>query len=390
MSWTIYNNQVFYSPILYAQKYVNPILKSEYYNESIYYNEDVTAVLCECANKRKTIKLFKTKSKLNIDEFEKFIEKNTYLYETNYDYLLEEKKMIQESNKKKQVYSFQLFDKKYKIVEEKSQKEEIYTFDTSKEAKTAFDSMILQKSTEGFVDFYSSNLCQRILENIKELAQPTSKFIIQKSKKRPTGTQLESHFGGDPYFEKGEKWPTNSDGRDLDFIFQVINNEGLQLPEEIKIIQLFCDPDGTMIDEEDFLVKTYSSIQTNEIQSIKNKEKVIPFGYIEFKNTLSLPDWQLLDVKHKTLSKQLKSLFNEYDREYDKICELILGEENVSSRLGGYPDWIQNDDTPSNSDLLFQLESEDELELQWGDMGAVYAFYNKESNKIAACFIQCF
>lgn len=389
MFWTVYNNKVFYSSPINAVQYVNPILKSDYYSKSIYENEDVVAILCECANKRKTIKFFTNSLKLSLQEFEKFIENNANSPEI--ESILEKKKMIRESDRKKQIYSFQLFEKKYKIVEEKSQKEEEYIFNTAKETKTAFDSIITQKLTEGFVDFYESNTCQTILEQIKELAKPTSNFIIKKAPKPVKSTQLKSHFGGDPYFEKGEKWPTNVDEEALDFIFQIINEEdlNLNLPKEIKALQLYCDPNGTLADEVDFLVKIYTSIQTEKLQKIKNNSSN-NFSFIHFKDTLSFPDYRLLKVKHKALIKQIKSLFYEYDREYDALCELISGEDNVSSRLGGYPDWIQNDETPSKSELLFQLESEDELELLWGDMGAIYAFYNKENNKIASCIMQCF
>jgi uncharacterized protein YwqG len=60
-------------------------------------------------------------------------------------------------------------------------------------------------------------------EELKSLLTPlikkAAKIIINKPSPMPKDTQLKSHFYGQPYFEKGEKWPEAKDGTKLEFVF---------------------------------------------------------------------------------------------------------------------------------------------------------------------------
>ncbi len=78
-----------------------------------------------------------------------------------------------------------------------------------------------------------------LTELLKPLIKKATKLIFEEPSTPPINSQLKSHFGGQPYFEEGEEWPTLSSGDSLCFIFQVFNSGEMGLPETIKLIQFY-------------------------------------------------------------------------------------------------------------------------------------------------------
>ncbi len=78
---------------------------------------------------------------------------------------------------------------------------------------------------------------------LKPLVLDAVKFEPLKAEIPMGKSQLISHFGGLPYFEKGESWPIVKEGWQKDmplyFIFQIINDGKMNLPDHIKILQFF-------------------------------------------------------------------------------------------------------------------------------------------------------
>ena len=106
-----------------------------------------------------------------------------------------------------------------------------------------------------------------------------------------------------------------------------------------------------------------------------------------FKSVESLPDWEGIDLYEKRTAKIAYILNDDEPWEaYDKVVEKLIGEQDYQSQLGGFPRWVQGESTPKNSDgeymkLLFQIDSEDNAGLMWGDVGLVYAFYDEETKR---------
>jgi uncharacterized protein YwqG len=80
---------------------------------------------------------------------------------------------------------------------------------------------------------------------------------------------------------------------------------------------------------------------------------------------------------------------------YQKMVQKLLPEYNSWnwSTLGAYPQWIQSGETPKNSKqenmkLLFQLDSEDNADIMWGDAGCIYLFYDINTQE-TAFILQC-
>ncbi len=60
------------------------------------------------------------------------------------------------------------------------------------------------------------------LENVvKLLIKECTEIKLNKASELSKDSELKSHFGGQPYYEKGEEWPKSKSGKPMDFIFQI-------------------------------------------------------------------------------------------------------------------------------------------------------------------------
>jgi uncharacterized protein YwqG len=232
------------------------------------------------------------------------------------------------------------------------------------------------------------------LENLlKPLIKEATKITLNESKEIPGNSHLISQFCGQPYFEKGEKWPkargSSRNNHDLEFIFQIYNDNNIVLPENVKLIQFYYDFKGEdSYDTKDggWLVKIYECINPENYLFIKKPiDNIVNYCEIKYEQIKSLPDWEGIDTycpNSSNLSYVLDK--NEPWKNYYEIAEKLIGEQNLGSQLGGYPSWIQGDQSPDNNDfiLLFQLDSEGKAGLMWVDCGMVYVFYNVKTNEI--------
>lgn len=227
---------------------------------------------------------------------------------------------------------------------------------------------------------------------VKPIIRKATRLHLLPASRPPENSQLNSHFGGQPYFEKGELWPTTKNGKCLDFIFQIFNNSDIQLPQSIELIQFYYDWDEFAWDSSDegWLVKIYKKIDKKNLKLIQKPSELERSKYceIEFKSKLSLPDWEGIDLYCPNASK-LSCVLNKDEpwNSYDQMVTTLIGEQDYQSQLGGYPKWVQGESTPENSSgnpmkLLFQIDSEENAGLMWGDVGLIYVFYDEESEKI--------
>ena len=236
---------------------------------------------------------------------------------------------------------------------------------------------------------------------VAPLIKEATKITLKNPSKMPKDSHLKSHFGGQPYFEKGEEWPRARDdfreNRELEFVFQIYNESGIALPENIKLVQFYYDLDDEFSFETKdggWLVKIYEDIRPENYLFIAKpkKNKTVKYCEIKHKQIKSLPDWQGLDVYSPNASK-LSCVLDEDEpwKNYDKIAKKLVGEKEICSQLGGYAYWVQGDDNPGkdNFTFLFQIDSEDNAGLMWGDCGLIYVFYDAR-NKKTEFVLQCY
>jgi hypothetical protein len=206
-----------------------------------------------------------------------------------------------------------------------------------------------------------------------------------------TGT----HFGGAPYARPGEEWPLcQVCHQPLSFIFQVNTIEGHHdLPPELGLVSLYycwdCRPQGY---EEDlsgaWLARLHRRVSPHFYYALSIPEpeprSVHPCS-VNFQPHKSLPDWEGLSVwAPQIFDLSASQNLGEPWAPYDNAAAHFLGEPEFTSALGGYPQWLQGEDTPTcptcerNMVLLVQLDSERTAGLDWGSSGCLYLFFCPE------------
>jgi len=232
---------------------------------------------------------------------------------------------------------------------------------------------------------------------LKPLIKKASKMTLKRIGKIPEGTELQSHFGGQPYFEKGENWPQAKNGNNLVFVFQAFNDGNMGLPENIKLVQFYYDFDDLTpwkTSDDGWLVKVYETLHKENMIIIKKppeyftryfnkpdeKEDNIWIVYceIEFEPILSLPDWQEI----WRVDENIARIFDQSGEDYEDMIDELVGYDDFFSQLGGYPQWIQSGITLKKGfDFIFQIDSEDDAGIMWSDCGMVHVFYNSKTKE---------
>jgi uncharacterized protein YwqG len=233
------------------------------------------------------------------------------------------------------------------------------------------------------IECFESKTPEELENSIRQLIKNATRIIVKDPSQAPGDSHLKSHFGGQPYFEKGEEWPKDRGGYEwnLEFVFQIFNNKNIELPENIKLIQFYCELEDDMPLENDscfWIVKIYENLDLeNAVIIEKPKEhNNVKYCEIEYESIKSLPDWVW--------------------QNFDEVADKLMGENSAEigakrNQLGGYAQWIQNDESPDEKDfqLLFQIDSEKKAGLSWGDCGKIYVFYDSK-NKIFEYILQCY
>ena len=227
---------------------------------------------------------------------------------------------------------------------------------------------------------------------LKPLVRNATRLHLKELAHTPENTHFLSHFGGQPYFEAGETWPATKNGKPLDFVFQVFNEPGMQLPASIHLIQFYYDyeefPWETIKDG--WLVKIYEKGDKENAVTVAKPEELagIPYCEMRFENVQSLPSWEGIDLYSKEAA-DLSCMLNDDQpwEAYDSMVEKLVGKQDYQTQLGGYPNWVQGESTPQNNmnepmQLLFQIDSEEEADLMWGDVGLVYVFYDTATKQV--------
>ncbi|ASZ10729.1 DUF1963 domain-containing protein [Chitinophaga pendula] len=232
---------------------------------------------------------------------------------------------------------------------------------------------------------------QQLLDLLTPLIKEATRIIPHPPLRMPASSHLTSHFGGTPYFEQGEAWPVTEKGTPLAFIFQIINDGQISLPESIKVLQFYYDWENGPWDtpEDGWLVKTYRQIdpQAPSIAEKPYTRRLVKFCNITFEQVKSLPDWEGISHWNKN-AEAIAGTINEAEpwEAYDEAVKQLIGEQSYRSQLGGYPKWLQAAADPANTaghpmPLLFQLDSESHPGLNWGDSGLVYVFLDENNTE---------
>ncbi|OKH37875.1 hypothetical protein NIES2119_12050 [[Phormidium ambiguum] IAM M-71] len=252
-------------------------------------------------------------------------------------------------------------------------------------------------------------------EFIAATAKPSVKITAHPSNET---TLWQSKFGGEPYFPKDGTYPTSPSGNPLTLLAQ-INFAEVPVTEDFPkqgILQFYIDAsenatygliDDLQIEQSTFRIIYFPEPDLN-IENLINNFTFLPQPIVypikvedsfalSFEVTLDPPTPS--DFQFNTLVESYFSALEkiENNQEKSELIEAILDEleENEKYRqqlnkhtLGGYPYLVQDDYRGEHHNrfkdytfLLFQMVSEPDHSIKWGDMGAGYFFIEPSALK---------
>lgn len=213
------------------------------------------------------------------------------------------------------------------------------------------------------------------------------------------GASVKSKFGGLPYSEANEKWPVCPVCKnELTFIAQLENGRGGEL--HVFYYCLECSPWGLDDEEEgQWAVRSYINPSMQKYVAVPAPEKnseIVPCSVIEH-DVRVLPDWESLDSVVPG-ADDLCDKINSDDPwdAHSKAVEELGCTTDIFTIIGGYPRFVQGQVQAKcgicNNEMEFfaQIDSEDQANIMWGDVGSVYLFRCKEHKDQFHLELQCY
>lgn len=209
----------------------------------------------------------------------------------------------------------------------------------------------------------------------------------------------ESKFGGLPYAESEDVWPScPTCEKELTFVTQIQDESEQQL-----FVFYYCNkcfPWG-LADEEkgQWLVKLYKKPSIEKLVAINqdSDDKFSPTACKIIPSSVKiLPDWEGLDSASSEASALCCKINDDAPWEaYEEAVERAGCLNDYATILGGYPRFVQGEALPTcpecNCDMVFyaQIDSEDEANIMWGDLGLIYFFRCPQHKNKFQLELQC-
>jgi len=189
-----------------------------------------------------------------------------------------------------------------------------------------------------------SALAEQLRTQLRALLRTKQQLYIEPAE-RPAASQLLSHIGGDPYFEAGETWPTNSEtDQPLELIFQLVNLDGdMPWPFEAQVVQFYHNyhwgelPFDDGHEPLDFCLKTYPRLRPEQRAQVPRPAALPPIGFSHIRTQAapSLPD----DDELPDLAPALQALCEQlqpadWRAAYHQAVTELAGEPDLA------PGWV--------------------------------------------------
>ena len=220
--------------------------------------------------------------------------------------------------------------------------------------------------------------------------RPFNRILLSKNGK----TELwNSKVGGRPYWPEAMAYPKDEKQEDLYFLAQINFAEmpALEGFPENGILQFFINDDdlyGVDFDNP-FSQKNFRIIFHEEISKDGLKDDfsfLRTFKYSPLNGNSSSMEFQSMSELVPTSDHQFEQFFGAdfFDTFKEQSWDILESyNEAIRSsghKVGGYADFAQFDprDPEDNMILLFQLDSDAENDISWGDLGIGNFFIKKE------------
>lgn len=228
-----------------------------------------------------------------------------------------------------------------------------------------------------YTKFYSKNDTFKVMSNtIPSAAIPYKRNAWKPITEESDGSILASKFSGIPYLMKDEKYPRCQNCDKPMQLFIQLNLD--ELPTALRkdigngLLQMFyCTSEEPLceVDCEAFFPFAKSvllRIIQPEVETVSSRmlpENLFPpkliIGWDEIEDYPNPEEGESLDIELE-------------DDEWDVMTEEF---PHIGDKLGGYPAWVQGVEYPDcplcgeTMQLLFQIDSEDNLPYMFGDVG---------------------
>lgn len=185
---------------------------------------------------------------------------------------------------------------------------------------------------------------------------------------RPNGDPFASNFGLRPVGAPGEPWPT-ANGKPLLSVCQLNLTAAPAVPallKDIALITFFVDPElGELAKQngEDWCLRAYPSLSgLVAIASPANAPKLKRGLECRWEERDDHPNYDDPDLV-------VPDGFSNSEAELENIAQTKIG--GYASSIQSVPWWAQ-EEHPSAPVYCFQINSEEKVQLAWGDGGTVY------------------
>jgi uncharacterized protein YwqG len=243
------------------------------------------------------------------------------------------------------------------------------------------------------------------MEPFREQLLQTKQTFIRATAQKSRSTKLwESKVGGQPYLPKGVSWPTAPDGRELFLLAQLNFAEMPALPPfpSTGIVQFYINDDdlyGMDFDEgenqDSFRVLYHAQVTRDEaalqtkFPMLRDYDDLLPHHPDEsYPLTFALAEEVVAITDYQFDQHFGADFFRQFgEKEWDIMDEFGKSVRPQGHKIGGYAYFTQDDPRRREDPmlLLFQLDSDELMDLMWGDMGVGH-FFIREKDLVAKDF----
>lgn len=216
---------------------------------------------------------------------------------------------------------------------------------------------------------------------VRSAGKPATELIVEEAV--PQGhvfPATATHFGGNPYFEQGDTWPTVAeDGRPFDFVCQVNLQDCPERP--IVPFDLFtvflC---WAMAESEEVeracMVRAYKNASTSKAVSISQPAPLAALDYrvrpcaLRTQTFMTYPPWPVERLPEVATAA---SRFRNPAAAYGRSLGRLGFRHDFRSRVGGFPTWVQ-ETTFHDDEFIFlaQIDYEPQANNCIGDAAPIY------------------
>ncbi len=249
------------------------------------------------------------------------------------------------------------------------------------------------------MNFLDVDLPSELLIFKNNIETSIKQFVEIKAKAENSLHLWQSKFGGFPYFPKGMEYPKDVNGQPM-FLLAQINFA--EIPSIAKfpttgILQFYISNSGDVYGacfddlgkQDGFTVLYFPEVSEDESKLMTDFSFLPKPEMLPFENSCSL----MFSIKHAPMSvgdyqfesvilgKSMPESKDELYKVYDIYEDTI---QATGHKFGGYPYFTQSDPRYNKTYkdkkyvLLFQMDTDDEVGIMWGDCGVANFFILEE------------